>query len=330
MKMKQTFFALIFICSLALPSALLAKPLTVAVLSDIHYAANAVDKGQKRLASSKKILPALLDKLEHDPKIDLIVFTGDMLVNPFLTDLKEFNALLAQHITKPYFVVPGNHDLPTWAQRKKQKSKLYQPKDFLQTYLGHPYLTNANKRFWSADFAGWHFIGLDTTQKLSWGGKLTQSELRWLKRDLANNREKPTLIFAHHGLTHFYSQYEGVDHRNFISNLSSFEKIIKNNPQVAGAVTGHMHMPIVEEKDGVAYFSAPTITGYPCRYAIMTLDDDQSSIKTFPVIFGKSLEEAKKGLLEGDWWHDLPLTADQLIGLYDRFQSYHGFGSAAE
>lgn len=320
-KISALTILLLIITCLLFSTLVGARPLKIAILSDVHYATNATDKKNKRLASSKKILPSVLDKVNRDPKIDLVVFTGDMLVNPYAIDLKEWQDILSKHMTKPYLVVPGNHDIPTIPQKVLEKDRVYPAQDFLTAYAGHPYAPNAKNRFWSLDLEGWHLVGLDSPQPHTWGGHLSGKELRWLKRDLKGNADEPTIVFAHHGLTKFYSEYN-MDPRNFIDNLKRLRRILTKNPQVKLAVSGHIHMPIVEEKNGITFLSSPTIVTYPCRYSIVTIDDDSLNLRTFPVFSGETLEKAKKGLLEEDFRLKLKLTEEETIRLYDRFKAY--------
>lgn len=286
---------IILLAALFPASAISGEKISFAVLSDIHYAVDGKDSGRKMLASGKRHLPDLLREINGRDDIDFVVFTGDLFVDPYYPEMKELTGLLQSALTKPYFVVPGNHDRSTDKQIKDGK-KVFSLNEFVAAFKGHPYKKN-DHAFWSADFKGYHLVGLDSTRADSWGGRIPKEEVNWLRSDLRKNRGKYTIFFAHHPVVEFYPEV-GFEREYFVENDKEMQQILHDNPQVKFFVSGHYHMPAASFKEGVHYLSAPSIITYPCKYAIMTVGDDEVTYRTYKLDDDQMIERAMKGLPE--------------------------------
>lgn len=316
-KILLTIIAFIFIFTIS--SRSIAKPITFAVLSDIHYAVDGKDKNMKMLASGKEMLPGLLDKIAADPAIEFVVLTGDILVDPYAADLKELSALLSSHLKKPYFVVPGNHERIDRTSDDKQEGT-FPFADFVKTFQGHGF--SSFKSFWSADFAGYHLVGLDTTLEDTWGGKVPDEELKWLKRDLAANGDKFTIVFAHHPIVEFHHNLK-LEPEYHIENIKEVEKLLFKYRQVKFVVTGHTHFAAAEYNGGIHYLSAPSLIVYPFRYTLITADTDHVSYRTIPVDQAEELKQkAIPGMLKYKWWRDKFRNDAEMIDLFRGIDGY--------
>lgn len=314
-----TAYALISMLFLIfLPVTLPAGEIKFAVLSDIHYAATEQDNGLKMVASGKKILPDLLKEIDKRSDINFVVFTGDLVVNPYNADLKELKTVLDSNLSKPYYILPGNHDRSM--NRHKDAEDVFTLTEFVQTFKGHPY-ENTGKSYWSDDFNGFHLIGLDTTQYDTWGGAVSQKQVNWLKKDLKKNKKKFTIIFAHHQMLEFYPELK-LFRELFIENSEEMLNILSQNPQVKFIVAGHTHFPAAIFRNGVHHLSVPSIVTYPCEYAIMDIDSDEVKFETVQVGDEKFLRKAADGAIKKIDWKKQFNTPSQLLDIFDGINSY--------
>lgn len=311
---KRIQFLVVCLVVFLSPALLHAKGVKFAVLSDMHYASAGEDKAMKLLASGKKITPNVLKEISDNKDIDFVVFTGDILVDPYKKDLKELKALLDTHLKKPYYVMVGNHDLPMDKNKADIGKTIYSNKDFFDTF-------HMKKGYWSADAGGLHLIALDSSRTDTWGGGISKEQVAWLKKDLARNKSKPTVIFAHHAFLEFYPE---VDLRKefYFENSAEILKILFDNPQVKFTVTGHYHFPAAIFRDGVHHFSAPSIITYPCKYAIITADDDNIAFDTVQVGDKAFVKKAMEGLTKQKDWRERFATDAQMINLFRGINSY--------
>jgi len=286
---------IVFLAAFLPVGALCGDKVSFAVLSDIHYAIDGKDSGRKMLASGKAHLPSLLREISERNDIDFVVFTGDLFIDPYYPEMKELTGVLQSSLTKPYFVVPGNHDRPTDKQIKDGK-KVFSLGEFVAAFKGHPYKNN-DHAYWSADFKGYHLVCLDSTRADSWGGRITKEEMDWLKKDLQKNRGKYTIFFLHHPVVEFYPEV-GFEREYFVENDKEITDLLRKNPQVKFVVAGHYHMPAALFRDGVHHILAPSIITYPCKYAIITVSDDEVTYRTFRIEDDQMIERAMNGLSE--------------------------------
>lgn len=296
------------------PVLLQAKEVKFAVLSDMHYASVGEDKAMKLLASGKEITPKVLKEISDNKDIDFVVLTGDLLVDPYKKDLGELKELLDKDLKKPYYIIIGNHDLPMDKNKEDIGKNIYSNKNFFDTF-------HLKKGYWSTNVDGLHLIGLDSSRTDTWGGSISKEQVAWLKKDLAKNKSKPTVIFAHHAFLEFYPEMD-LRKEFYFENYAEVLKILLDNPQVKFTVTGHYHFPAEIFRDGVHHFSAPSIITYPCKYAIFTVDDDNIDLKTVQVGDKAFVQKALAGLTKQKDWRDRFTTDAQMTNLFRGISSY--------
>lgn len=326
MNYRQTIKRAVLVTIIGLSFVLLATQLFAAeikfaVLSDVHYASNGQDKAMKLLASGKSNLPKILEGINKDKSIDFVVFTGDMLVDPYPVELKEFKDLLAKTLTKAYFVIPGNHDLPMDKQVGEIGKTIYARNDYFSAYRSHPYGKNKKQAYWSADMSGIHLIGLDSSRTDTWGGGISKEQMAWLKKDLKKSKGKATIIFAHHAPLEFYPEMD-LRKEFYFDNSKEFLELLHNNPQAISTVTGHYHFPAVIFRDGVHHFSVPSIITYPCKYAVFSIDDSEVDFETVAAGDQQFVQKAKSGLPEQKDWRERFTSDHQMINLFRGLDSY--------
>ena len=183
------------------------------------------------------------------PDVELVVAVGD-ICDDYGTDeeyaaAEEFFGKLA----KPLMVVAGNHDFlyktPAAGEgglipgsRESQEAKL---RKFAETF-DLPSLYSSRRMgeyllvFLSADHPEYQ-VGISDTQ------------LGWLRRELADNRKSPTIVFYHAPLEGTLRTYKHwVNKPSAVAQPSKeLHEILAANRQVFLWVSGHTHTPPSEE-----------------------------------------------------------------------------------
>jgi 3',5'-cyclic AMP phosphodiesterase CpdA len=99
-------------------------------------------------------------------------------------------------------------------------------------------------------------IGLDTVIPGKDVGEICQERMEWLKHVLEDKKEKPSLIFMHHPPAKIGNDlFDAI--RCFVPD--EFEKMISNQKNLLGIVTGHCHNFHATSYGNKPCFIAPSI-----------------------------------------------------------------------
>src|SRR5512134_1028214 len=118
-----------------------------------------------------------------DPRPDLVLATGDLVDLSLPDDYATLRGMLSR-LEMPVYVIPGNHD----------------DRDAMRSTFGHlGYLPEIGPFLhYTVEDYPLRLIGLDTMMRGEVSGGLCDTRLRWLAERLAEQPDRPTLIFMHH------------------------------------------------------------------------------------------------------------------------------------
>jgi len=186
------------------------------------------------------------------PRPDLMLMTGDLVDVGVPEEYAMLRRLLGP-LEIPVYVIPGNHD-DRRALREAFADHVYLPRDgeFLQ-YVVDEYPVR--------------LIGLDTTVPGKPGGLMCERRLAWLEACLAEEPERPTLLFMHH--PPFLTGLANMDWQN-CGNGEALGAVVERYPQVFRILCGHVHRPIQLHWHGVTASIAPS----PAMYVAYDLRAD--------------------------------------------------------
>ena len=211
----------------------------IAQISDLHVGEN------RALAFNAVDGAALLEKtvdhllaLPQTP--DCIVVSGDIAVN----GRPGGYAIVAESLGRfavPVFVLPGNHD-----NRDNLMAALacYCPAEKGMS----PYLCFTREEF------PLRLVFLDGTRPGSHSGHLDERPAGWLEERLAEQPDRPTLLFTHH--PPFLSALGVMD--EVYENAAGFGRIMERFPN-ARLCCGHLHRPMFTLWHGVMAMTAPPL-----------------------------------------------------------------------
>ena len=197
----------------------------IAQISDIHIRDHLGMFGElvdtsKTLEKAIKLLNAL------DPQPDVVLATGDLTDDGTKEQYSQFLEIIAP-LNAPLLPLPGNHD---------------DYSEFINAFSSTlPDEIPKNHCSYVIDNFPVRLIALDTSLPGQHDALFSKDHELWLSQVLAQEKDKPTLIF-----THFPPFETGINFMD-ISGLKSadrLEKIIRSNPQVKLVVAGHVHRPI--------------------------------------------------------------------------------------
>lgn len=175
-----------------------------------------------------------------DPRPDLVLATGDLVDLSLPDDYATLRGMLSR-LEMPVYVIPGNHD----------------DRDAMRSTFGHlGYLPEIGPFLhYTVEDYPLRLIGLDTMMPGEVSGGLCDTRLRWLAERLAEQPDRPTLIFMHH--PPFASGIAFLDTPPF-EGAEAMAQLIAANRQVRQVVCGHIHRAIHLNWAGTCAAVAPS------------------------------------------------------------------------
>lgn len=180
------------------------------------------------------IVGRAVNSINNDPAIDFVAVLGDLTQHGSLSQMNIAAGALAR-LEKPYFCVPGEHDL---------SAAIEDPYEF--------YRRSFKKTQWRHSTEGWVFIGLDTCDGPARQPTVPADRLDWLRNQLDHTeKKKPIALLAHH-------PFNPGSKADRIANADEILALFAAH-DLRIVASGHYHGNQVEERDGVLF-----VTTAPC------------------------------------------------------------------
>ena len=223
---------------------------------------------------------------------ELVVAGGDLITDGFQSQSAavepRWRAYLEMHRALDARVEPalGNHDLVA-ADPDDGSPASPDPRAEFREHFG---LTRTYRSF---DVSGYHFILLDSivvsTDELRYHGRIDDSQLAWLERDLATVEPETPIVAATHIplLTSFYQATEGA------TAAASANRVVGNNREVLElfddhnlllVLQGHLHVEEMLRWRGTTFITGGAVCGKwwrgawhgtPEGFGVLTLRPDR-------------------------------------------------------
>ena len=210
----------------------------IAQISDLHLRANG--RPLHGAVDTEAAVAACIDHLLRlHPRPDLVLATGDLVDQAFPEDYALLHSYLAR-LPMPVYLIPGNHD---------DRAGL------AAAFADHAYLPRDGFLHYAVEDWPVRLIGLDTLIPGEVGGGLCDARLRWLADRLAEQPDRPTLLFMHHppfatGIRFMDTPFPGAE---------AMAAIVRQNPQVRQIVCGHLHRAVHHSWAGTTVAIAPSV-----------------------------------------------------------------------
>lgn len=225
----------------------------IAQITDLHIRR----PGQKayRMVETDRYLPPAIEALNAlVPRPDVVLITGDATDFGRPDEYATLAALLAP-LEIPWYLIPGNHD-----DRQAMRD----------AFPGHDYLGRKGFIQYAIERFPLRLLALDTLVPGGSRGELCAERLDWLAARLAEQPERPTLIFMHHP-----PFATGIAHMDAIglTGAAALEAIIRDHPNVERIICGHVHRTIFQRFAGTIASCCPSVA----HQVALDLRDDAPS-----------------------------------------------------
>jgi hypothetical protein len=193
----------------------------------------------------------LLSTIDGWNDIDRVVVLGDICKE---TGTKAEYAAAREFFSrlhKPLCPVTGNHDYIYEDEADSDGRKVKASAEVRRQKLARFAETFGMKALYRSERLGRYLLVYLAVDDLETGylAQVSAGQLAWLKKELAGNRERPTIVFFHAplaGTLESYNQYANTP--SFVAQPSvALHDLIRENPQLFLWVAGHMHVPATNE-----------------------------------------------------------------------------------
>lgn len=196
----------------------------IAQISDTHIlAADSGEPAADIRADNLAHCVAAINRLQPD----VVVCTGDTVQNGQPQEYARLRELLAP-LRCPIYLIPGNRDANDALRR---------------AFADFAYLPDGGEPLcYAIDDYPLRLIGLDSTADGQRKGFFGVERQEWLARTLAEQPDRPTLLFIHHPPfdvgDHYVGGYANSD------DSTALAEIVNHNRQVVRLLCGHVHWPV--------------------------------------------------------------------------------------
>ncbi|MEZ5106853.1 MAG: metallophosphoesterase [Draconibacterium sp.] len=227
---------------------------TFAFLTDIHL---------KPEMNAPKGFQLAIDKVnELNP--DFVIVGGDLVFDAMRGNQARCDSLFSLYkemsagFHMPVYNCMGNHDLfaiyeesPETSDHPDYKYGMY------ERYIG--------KTYYSFNHKDWHFIvlnSLDVTENKRYTGVFSESELQWLKEDLAKvDTLTPIVITSHIPMITARAQVTGSEGKGNVGNSAAVLEMLENYKNIL-ILQGHIHWKEYGNvNDRIQYITGGSIAG---------------------------------------------------------------------
>ncbi|MFK8034086.1 MAG: metallophosphoesterase [Hyphomicrobiales bacterium] len=246
----------------------------IAHISDFHVFAKTPETSVVRSDAVTAARKVVTDIAAFTPKIEAIMFTGDLTDGGSKEDYDLLTDILAP-IDVPIFVIPGNHDKRVGLREAFEEKLPFEPGPSLN---------------YEENFKGIRILALDTLLEGRTEGALDSTQLDWFAQKLAEPTSGLTLVLMHHPA--FPSTIVPLDDMALQEGRDAFAKLIADYQEPLRILSGHIHRPFQTIWNGV--FCA--VSGGPAFQHALALDpaaDEPSTISEPYAYFIHRISDAK-------------------------------------
>lgn len=191
---------------------------TFATIGDLHV----------KDARSTAIVGRAVHQINSDDRVRFVVIVGDLATDGRLPELNLAKTSLDK-LTKPYYVVPGNHDVDLTRQ---------------DMYANYTQAFGATQ--WVEQGEGWALIGLDSCNGTASDVTIPPDRVAWLTKQLDRiDKDRPIALFVHHPFNPNTKAYR-------VQNADEVLALFANH-DLKVVASGHFHGNQVEQQDGILF-----------------------------------------------------------------------------
>ena len=241
--------------------------LRIAQVSDAHYSSFEENTSYKFLKKSGDLLNDVIFQINTSGPYDFVMFTGDLVNKPNVSELEKFTSY-ANKLIFPWYAIDGNHDINIDGPLTKAK--------FMEV------LANANENMQQKNIyyaftpkKGFRVVCLDSIidYKLTSNGEISNEEFLWLKEELDEHKKDVIVICTHVPIV---EPYNSSNHK--LINDYEICRLIKNHENPVVVLQGHYHAAKVKQMNNMLVVSCPSLVTYPNAFRVININSQKNKV----------------------------------------------------
>lgn len=270
---KESFFSKIINCVLTLLIACAIgsqvctaanNNLRVAQVSDAHFSSFEENTSYKFLKKSGELLDDVIFQINTSGPYDFVMFTGDLINKPKVSELEKFISH-ANNLIYPWYAIDGNHDISIDGPLTKRK--------FLATLAeANDNMQQENIYYAFTPKKGFRVICLDSIidYKLTSNGEISNEEYLWLTQELEKHAKDTVIVCSHVPIVEPFSS---PNHK--MQNEYEVRKLIKSHKNPVIILQGHYHTTKIIKEDNMLVVACPSLVTYPNAFRVININSNK-------------------------------------------------------
>ncbi len=242
--------------------------LRIAQISDTHFVMNGENLPHIMLKNSCELLDDAIMQINTSGPYDFVVFTGDLINKPELTQLE----LFINHANKliyPWYVIAGNHDISTDDSLTKSK--------YISTFGEHnSEMANKNIYYAFTPKEGYRVVCLDSIiiDDDMTKYRISEEQLNWLQKEL-NTYKKETIILC----THVPVEEPYLNTKYKLENEFELKRVLESHINPVIVLQGHYHAARIRQHNNLLIISCPSLASFPNAFRVINISTIKNKVK---------------------------------------------------
>ena len=264
-KIANFLLTILFVCLIGSQVCTAANNnLRIAQVSDAHFSSYEENTSYKFLKMSANLLDDVIFQINTSGPYDFVMFTGDLINTPKITELEKFIDH-EKNILYPWYAIDGNHDIGIDGPLTKNK--------FLEV------LANANENMRQKNIyyaftpkKGFRVICLDSIidYKLTSNGEISNEQFLWLKEELDKYTNEVVIVCTH---VPIIEPYTSPNHQ--MENEYELRKLLKTHKAPVIVLQGHYHAAKIKQDENLLVVSCPSLVTYPNAFRVININSNK-------------------------------------------------------
>ena len=239
--------------------------LRIAQVSDAHFSSFEENTSYKFLKKSGELLDDVIFQINTSGPYDFVMFTGDLVNYPKISELQKFTSHV-NNLIYPWYAIAGNHDISIDGPLTKDK--------FMATLAqANDNMNQKNIYYAFTPKKGFRVICLDSIidYKLTANGEISNEEFMWLKEEL-DEHPKDTIIVCTH--VPIIEPYSSSNHK--MLNEYEVRKLLKTHKNPLIVLQGHYHAVKIKQDDNMLVITSPSLLTYPNDFRVININSNKN------------------------------------------------------
>ena len=290
-KKKESFFSKLvnFTLTIMLASLIGAQMCTaannnlrIAQVSDAHFSSYEKDTSYKMLSQSGNILDDAINQINTSGAYDFVIFTGDLINTPKVSELEEF-LKHTDRLIYPWYALDGNHDICIDGGLTKDK---------FMSVLGdnNSKMKGKNIYYSFTPKKGYFVICLDSIidNKVTTNGEIPEAQLDWLKNELDKHKNDTVIVCTH---VPVIEPFSSSGHK--LTNEYEVRKILKSHKNPVIVLQGHYHAARIKQDNNLLVISCPSLVSFPNAFRVINLNTTKNKVRVDVFLKETNLKEVQ-------------------------------------